>query len=127
GRSPTVRGHPRGHPRRRDRGRLADRGRPVNPPGTCDVVLVDDQELVRTGFRLILETESDLRVVGEAADGAAGVEVVRRLRPDVVLMDVQMPVMDGIAAARRLAELGEPARVVILTTFERDDLVVDAL
>lgn len=95
--------------------------------GTCDVVLVDDQELVRTGFRLILESEPDLRVVGEAADGAAGIDVVRRLRPDVVLMDVQMPVMDGIEAARRLAELDEPTRVVILTTFERDDLVVDAL
>ncbi|HSK22990.1 MAG TPA: response regulator transcription factor [Egicoccus sp.] len=99
----------------------------MNVPDTCDVVLVDDQELVRTGFRLILETEPGIRVVGEAADGAAGVEVVRRLRPDVVLMDVQMPVMDGIEAARRLAELGEPTRVVILTTFERDDLVVDAL
>ena len=99
----------------------------MNTGRGCDVVLVDDQELVRTGFRLILESEPDLRVVGEAADGAAGVEIVRRLRPDVVLMDVQMPVMDGIEATHRLAELGEPARVVILTTFERDDLVVDAL
>ncbi|GGI03851.1 response regulator [Egicoccus halophilus] len=93
----------------------------------CRVLLVDDHELVRAGFRLILETEPGLRVVGEAADGAAAVEETRRLRPDLALMDVQMPVLDGIAAARRLAELGEPARIVILTTFERDDLVVDAL
>ena len=92
-----------------------------------DVLLVDDQALVRTGIRLILETEEDIRVVGEAGDGAEAIDAVGRLTPDVVLMDVQMPVLDGIEATRRLAELGASARVVILTTFERDDLIVEAL
>jgi DNA-binding NarL/FixJ family response regulator len=91
------------------------------------VALVDDQELVRTGLRLILESEADLRVVGEAGDGGEAVDLVRRVEPDVVLMDVQMPVCDGIEATRRLAEAGAPSRVVILTTFERDDFIVEAL
>ncbi len=94
---------------------------------TASVVLVDDQELVRTGFRLILDSEPDLRIVGEAGDGAEALDVVRRSSPDVVLMDVQMPVLDGIEATRRLVALGVAARVVVLTTFERDDFIIAAL
>jgi DNA-binding NarL/FixJ family response regulator len=91
------------------------------------VLIVDDQQLVRSGFRLILEAEDDMTVVGEAADGAQAVDLVRRSSPDVVLMDVQMPVMDGLAATRAIvAAPGGPA-VVILTTFDRDDYVFEAL
>jgi DNA-binding NarL/FixJ family response regulator len=92
-----------------------------------DVLLVDDQALLRTGIRTILEIEDGVRVVGEARDGAEAVAAVQRLTPHVVLMDVQMPVMDGIEATRRLSELGVDARVIVLTTFERDDLIVGAL
>ncbi len=95
---------------------------------TIRVVLADDQELVRAGFRLILETEHDIEVVGEASDGDQAVEVTRRLRPDVVLMDVQMPRTDGLEATGRVvgdADVG--SRVIILTTFERDDYVFEAL
>lgn len=91
------------------------------------VVLVDDQELVRAGFRLILDAEEGIRVLGEAGDGSQGVDLVRRTTPDVVLMDVQMPVLDGIEATRRLIQHGCPSKVVILTTFERDDFIVSAL
>lgn len=90
------------------------------------ILLVDDQRLVRSGFSLILSVEPDLEVVGQAADGAAAVELARRLRPDVILMDVQMPVMDGIeATAKVVAE--ELGRVLVLTTFDRDDYLFDAL
>ena len=93
------------------------------------VVIVDDQPLLRTGFRMILGAEPDLEVVGEAADGRAGVEMARRLRPDVVLMDVRMPVMDGVEATQQLAGPGahEPVKVLILTTFDLDEYVFDAL
>jgi DNA-binding NarL/FixJ family response regulator len=84
---------------------------------------------MRTGFRMILSAEPDLTIVGEAADGASGVEATRRLQPDVVLMDIRMPGMDGIAATRALAGPGveNPAKVLILTTFGLDEYVVEAL
>jgi DNA-binding NarL/FixJ family response regulator len=96
---------------------------------TIRVLLVDDQAMVRAGFRMILEIEDDIAVVGEAANGVEALEEARREQPDVVLMDVQMPVMDGIEATRRL--LTDPlipsAKVMILTTFERDEYVFEAL
>jgi DNA-binding NarL/FixJ family response regulator len=90
------------------------------------VVLADDQELVRTGLRAILEVEADIQVVGEAKDGAEAVDLVRRLAPDVALMDIRMPVLDGIAATRRITA-GGATRVVMLTTFDRSQLVYDSL
>jgi len=100
-------------------------------PTPIRVVLVDDQALIRAGFRLILETEPGIEVVGEAADGAQALEVVRWRRPDIVLMDVQMPGMDGLEATRRLlagTDALEPVpRVIILTTFELDEYVYEAL
>ncbi|GAB3140486.1 response regulator transcription factor [Micromonospora sonneratiae] len=90
------------------------------------VVIADDQELVRTGFRLIL-TARGIDVVGEAADGAEAVAVVRRLRPDVVLMDIRMPVMDGLEAARRIFAQAPDCRVIMLTTFDLDHYVYAAL
>ncbi|WP_255769410.1 response regulator [Pseudarthrobacter sulfonivorans] len=89
------------------------------PPIT--VLLVDDQPLLRMGFRLILEGEDDLRIVGEASDGAEAVRQVRELTPDVVLMDVRMPVLDGIEATRAITAAGSAARVIILTTFDVDE------
>ncbi len=90
------------------------------------LLIVDDQHLVRSGFRMMLSVEPDLEVVGEAGTGAMALDQARALRPDVVLMDVQMPVMDGIEATRALVaeDLG---RVLILTTFDRDDYVFDGL
>lgn len=85
------------------------------------VLLVDDQPLLRMGFRLILEGEEDLRIVGEASDGAEAVQLVRELNPDVVLMDVRMPVLDGIEATRTISTSGSPARIIILTTFDVDE------
>ncbi|HEU4542867.1 MAG TPA: response regulator transcription factor [Jiangellaceae bacterium] len=95
---------------------------------TISVLLVDDEELVRTGLRAILDSQADLKVVGEAADGAEVMPLVRRLRPDVVLMDVRMPAIDGIQATRQLLEtMTEPPRVLVITTFENDDYVYEAL
>jgi DNA-binding NarL/FixJ family response regulator len=92
------------------------------------VLIVDDQALVRAGFRMILEAEEDMEVVGEAADGREAVAEARRLRPDVVLMDVRMPDVDGIEATRRLLGGDETdAKVVMLTTFDMDEYVYDAL
>jgi DNA-binding NarL/FixJ family response regulator len=93
------------------------------------ILVVDDQGMVRAGFRMILEAQSDLDVVGEAADGRQAVEAARRLRPDVVLMDIRMPLMDGIEATRRLAGPGvtDPVRVLVLTTFDLDEYVFQAL
>jgi DNA-binding NarL/FixJ family response regulator len=109
----------------------------VTPPGAeqpragppIKVLLADDQELVRTGFKLLLDTEDDISVVGEAADGAQAVELARRERPDVVLMDIRMPVLDGLQATHQIAAMRglEGVRVLILTTYDTDAYVFDAL
>src|SRR5204862_6007592 len=92
------------------------------------VLIVDDQALVRAGFRMILDAEEDIEVAGEAADGQEAVAEARRLRPDVVLMDVRMPEVDGIEATRRLlADDGAESKVVMLTTFDMDEYVYEAL
>ena len=91
------------------------------------VLLVDDQALLRMGFRLILETESDIEVAGEAADGAAGVAMASALQPDVVLMDVRMPGVDGIAATAAITAAGPDRKVIILTTFDLDEYVFAGL
>ncbi|MEV4393347.1 response regulator transcription factor [Nonomuraea sp. NPDC049607] len=94
---------------------------------TLKVVIADDEDLIRAGLRVIIDAEPGLAVVGEAGDGAAVLPVVRRERPDVVLMDVRMPAVDGIQATRRLLELDDPPKVLVVTTFENDDHVYDAL
>jgi DNA-binding NarL/FixJ family response regulator len=94
---------------------------------TTRVLLADDQHLVRAGIRLILDAEADINVVGEVADGVEAVTVARRLRPDVTLMDIRMPKVDGIAATRQLTTGPVTTRVVVLTTFDVDSYVYDAL
>jgi DNA-binding NarL/FixJ family response regulator len=91
------------------------------------VVVADDQALVRGGFRLILDAQDDIEVVAEAEDGRQAVERVRTASPDVVLMDVRMPLMDGIAATRRIVADGPGTRVLVLTTFDADEIVYDAM
>ncbi len=91
------------------------------------ILVVDDQPLLRTGFRMVLGAEADLDVVAEAGDGVEAVELSRRLLPDVVLMDVRMPRLDGVAATRAIVASGLPVRVLILTTFDLDEYVVGAL
>jgi DNA-binding NarL/FixJ family response regulator len=93
------------------------------------LLIVDDQELVRTGFRLFLETQDDLEVVGEARDGAEAIDRAQQLQPDVILMDIRMPRMDGVEATRRLTSAGlePPPRVLVLTTFDLDEYVFGAL
>ena len=94
---------------------------------TTRVLLCDDQSLVRNGFRLILSTQEDIDVVGEAGDGVEAVDLTKRLLPHVVLMDVRMPVMDGIEATRRIVASGVETRVLVLTTFDLDEYVYEAL
>ncbi|AEW99714.1 two-component system response regulator (plasmid) [Streptantibioticus cattleyicolor NRRL 8057 = DSM 46488] len=92
------------------------------------VLLVDDEPLVRVGLRAVLEAQPDIAVVGEAADGAAVIPLVRQLRPDVVVMDVRMPLMDGIEATRTvLRTIAAPPKIVVVTTFENDEYVYGAL
>jgi DNA-binding NarL/FixJ family response regulator len=96
-------------------------------PKPIRVLLADDQPLLRTGFRMVLGAEEDLDIVGEAGDGVEAVDLARRLLPDVVLMDIRMPRMDGVAATRSIVEARLPVRVLILTTFDLDEYIVGAL
>lgn len=100
----------------------------MTPPAAVTLVVADDQELIRDGLASILDAQQGLEVVGVAADGTEAVQLARKLRPDITLMDLQMPGTDGVTATRRLlADQTPPTRVVVLTTFDDDDLVVSAL
>jgi DNA-binding NarL/FixJ family response regulator len=99
----------------------------MTTPLPLRVLIVDDDNLMRAGLRAVLSSDETIAVVGEAADGAQGVERTAALAPDVVLMDVRMPVLDGIEATRRIVAAGSDARILILTTFEDDDYVLSAL
>ncbi|MFD8325675.1 response regulator [Streptomyces lydicus] len=94
---------------------------------TIRVVVADDEELLRTGFRLVIDSWDDLTVVGEAGDGRQAVQLIERTRPDVALMDIRMPGMDGIEATRQIVASGSAARVLMLTTFDEDEHVLAAL
>ena len=106
---------------------------PARAPGSADpaapirIVLVDDQELLRTGFRMVLNSQPDMAVVGEAGDGQAALDLLTRLQADVVLMDVRMPRLDGVAATREIVVRGERPRVLMLTTFDLDEYAFTAL
>ena len=100
---------------------------PATPPLNLRLLLVDDQQLIREGLRTLLEMEEGLKIVGEAADGAAAVQAFEQLRPDVVLMDVRMPRMDGVEATRRIRGKFPEAKILVLTTFDEDELVFDAV
>lgn len=96
---------------------------------TVRVLIADDQELVRTGLRMILDAQPDIEVIGEASDGAEAIDLARRMRPDVCLIDIRMPVLDGLAATRALAGPGvaDPIPIVVVTTFDLDEYVYEAL
>jgi len=94
---------------------------------TIRVLLCDDQALVRGGFRMILEARPDLQVVGEAEDGAQAVSLARQTQPDVILMDVRMPHLDGVEATRQIVAVGSPARILVLTTYDLDEYVYAAI
>jgi DNA-binding NarL/FixJ family response regulator len=94
---------------------------------SISVLIVDDEPLVRFGLRTVLESAGDFEIVGEAEDGSAGVQAARTLRPDVVLIDIRMPMMDGLAATRQILALPDPPRVAVLTTFHLDEYVYAAL
>jgi DNA-binding NarL/FixJ family response regulator len=132
-RFPALRTADEATPFEGDEGRLAEAARRASQDEraarrTVRVLIADDQALVRAGFRMILEAEDDVEVVGEAADGGEALDEVRRLHPDVVLMDVRMPELDGIEATRQLMADPEPAaKVVMLTTFDMDEYVYEAL
>lgn len=97
------------------------------PTSTVRVLLVDDQRMVRAGFRMLVDSQPDLEVVGEAGDGQEAVRLVAEVRPDVVLMDVRMPVMDGVEATRRILADADAPRVIVLTTFDLDEYAFAAL
>jgi DNA-binding NarL/FixJ family response regulator len=101
----------------------------MSEPTPMKVLVADDQGLIRTGFVTIIDAQPDLEVVGECGDGRAAVDLARKLRPDVVVMDVRMPVLDGIAATKQLAGAGvvDPVKVLVVTTFNLDEYVYEAL
>jgi DNA-binding NarL/FixJ family response regulator len=94
---------------------------------TIRVLLCDDQALVRSGFRLILESREDIEVVGEAEDGREAIELAQRVDPDLILMDIRMPNVDGVEATRRLVTGGSRARIIVLTTFDLDEYVFESI